>query len=133
MEFDIKRELIDFAKKYGLQFEYQEFYHCYGCNGTVFTYSVFNETGCFTIHELIQRCEIDFYFCKKFTTDLYCLCEKNVNIFDYEKQIWVAKEKQWGIFHKFFYWSNKRILKTLLEVMECSIKHRGDCFGVKIE
>lgn len=66
-EVKFEEKLKDFAEKYNLKYEKQEFDNVWNDNWYIETYSIYNVTGCFTIHYLSQRCEYDFYFSDKFS------------------------------------------------------------------
>ena len=51
---------LTMAIEMGLQ--YKDFKNCFGGNWWVYTHSLYNDSGCFTIHCLPQRGEVDCYF-----------------------------------------------------------------------
>ena len=130
---DFKKELEDLAQKHNLSYGYQEFENCFGATWWVCTHSLYNESGCFTIHCIPQRGETECFFTNSFSNRREELCEKSVNIFEVEKDIW-RKNERFGIFKKpFYYWSSENIIKTLIEVIIVSIEKNGEFFGVKIK
>ena len=90
---DFKKEFTDLAKKYNLNYKYQEFKNCFGGNWLVCTHSLYNDSGCFTIHCLPQRGEVDFYFADKFSTDRKELCSKAVNVMKLKNLFGKRKQK----------------------------------------
>ena len=130
---DLKKEFTDLAKKYNLNYKYQEFKNCFGGNWLVCTHSLYNDSGCFTIHCLPQRGEVDFYFADKFSTDRKELCSKAVNVYEVEKSIWKKKTKIWFFKNPFYYCSQDKIIKTLIEVINTSIEENNEFFGIKIK
>ena len=130
MEFEAK--LKDFAKKYDLNYAFQEFENCWELGYFVNTYSLYNKTGCFTIQYIIQKNELDFYFSKKFSTFRKFLCVKNINVFKVGQDIWEKRQKIWIFKNPFYYWSVNNTINVLIEVMEDSIKNNGEFFGVRI-
>lgn len=130
---DIKEEFISLANKYNLSYRYQDFKNCFGGNWWVYTHSLYNDSGCFTIYCLPQRGEVEFYFSEKFSTDRKELCEKPINAYQVEKEIWSKNEKIWFFKNPFFYWNSERIVKTLIEVINISIEKNNEFFVVKIK
>ena len=129
---DFKREFDDLAKKYKLSYQYQVFEKCFGGNWYVIAHSLYNTSGCFTIHCLPQRGEVDCYYAEKFSNDRKKLCGKLVNIFEVERDIWSRKEKIWFFKNPFYYWNSDRIIKTLIEVITVSIEKHNQFFGIKL-
>lgn len=129
---DFKKEFTDLAKKYNLNYQYQDFKNFFGGNWWVYTHSLYNNSGCFTIHCLPQRGEIDFYFADKFSTDRNELCEKSINVYETEKEIWKNNAKIWFIKNPFYYLNQDNVIKTLIEIIKISIEKNNEFFGVKI-
>ena len=130
---DFKKEFTDLAQKYNLSYQYQDFENCYGGNWWVYTHSLYNDSGCFTIYCLPQRCEVSFYFADKFSTDIHELCDKLINVFDFEKEIWSKHEKFLIFKNPFYYWSIERTIKVLIEVINVLIEKSNEFFGIKIK
>ena len=127
-------ELFEFLiKEYGLSYQFQAFTNCYYGGWIVRTYSFFNDSGCFTIHHLLQRDELDFYFAPHFAWDLKKLCMRGVNIKTIEPHIW-KKHRKIRIFkNSFFWWSNKRILTVFAEALKNHLLKNNDFFGIKVQ
>ena len=130
---DFKKEFTDLANKYNLNYQYQDFKNCFGGNWWVYTHSLYNDSGCFTIHCLPQRGEVDFYFADKFSTDRKELCSKAINVYEVEKENWEKKAKIWFFKNPFYYWNQDKIIKTLIEVINVSIEKNNEFFGIKIK
>ena len=129
---DFKKEFTDLANKYNLNYQYQDFKNCFGGNWWVYTHSLYNDSGCFTIHCLPQRGEVDFYFADKFSTDRKELCSKAINVYEVEKEIWEKKAKIWFFKNPFYYCNQDKIIKTLIEVINVSIEKNNEFFGIDI-
>ena len=129
---NFKTKFSDIAQKYNLNYQYQEFENSLNGSWLVYTHSLYNDSGCFTIHCLPQRNEVDCYLSSKFSNDRKALCEVLINVFDIEKDIWHKHEKIWIFKNPFFYWSSNNIIKTILEVIEVSINRNNELFGIKI-
>ena len=129
---DFSNRFSDIAKKYNCNYQYQVFDNCYGGHWLVYTYSIYNDSGCFTVHYLPQRLEVSFYYAAKFSNKLEMLCEKAVNVYEIEKNIWAKHEKMWIFKKPFFYWSFDKIMKALLEVIETSILKNNEFAGIII-
>ena len=130
---DFKNAFSELAEKYNLTYRYQEFNNCSGGNWFVCTHSLYNETGCFTVQYLPQRGEVGCFFSRKFSAKREFLCHNEINVFAAEKEIWDKKEKIWIFKNPFYYWSPKRTIKTLIQVIECSINKNEEFFGIKIK
>ena len=129
---NFKEEFNILAKKHHLSYQYQEYKNCFGGNWVVYTHSLYNDSGCFTIHCVAQRSEVSCYFAEKFSTDRKELCGKIINVFDVEKEIWSKHQKIWFFKNPFFFWSPEKIIETLIEVIYTSIEKNNEFFGVKI-
>ena len=92
---DFKKEFKELASKYNLTYQHQDFKNCFGGYWWVYTHSLYNDSGCFTIHCLPQRGEVDCYFTEKFSTDRKELCGQIINVFEVEKDIWNKNERIW--------------------------------------
>ena len=131
MDFDA--ELRKLAEKHNLHYQFQKFENCFNGNWLVYTYSLYNESGCFTISYMPQRFEVDCYYAERFSTDRQELCNKAVDIFETEKDIWNRRETFWIFKNPFYYWSTKNIIKTLIEVINVSIEKNNGIYGIEIE
>lgn len=118
--FEIKK-LEFLVKDYGLNYKQQCYTKCYSGNWIVQTYSFFNESGCFTIHHLLQRDEIDFYYAKSFSNIRRELCEREINVYSFEKDIWERYQKKTFFKKEYFVWSRKKLFQTLVEVIKAQI------------
>ena len=130
---NLKKEFEELAKKNNLTYQYQEFNNCFGGSWFVYTHSLYNDSGCFTIHCLPQRAEVDCYFANNFSTDRKELCGKAINVFKVEEEIWNKNEKIWIFRNPFYYWKPERMIKTLIEVINVSIEKNNEFFGIKIK
>lgn len=120
-------KIFDFLEKdYGLKHSYQSFKNCFNGYWWVYTHSYYNENGCFTIHNLPQRGEIDFYFSKKFSNIREELCEVSIDIQKVGCEIWIRNKPLFG-------YRQSSMLKTLSEVIKSEIKESGQFFGVKVK
>ena len=118
--------------EYNLDFSEQKFYNCYGGNWTIETYSFFNKSGCFTIQILPQRGDLDFYYSHNFSTKREELCEKMVDVYSIEPDIW-KKRSMIGPFKRPFFWySSNNILNTLSEALKTHISKHNGFFGIKV-
>ena len=129
---NFEKQFVDLAKRYNLTYIYQYFNDCFGGNWYVYTHSLYNDSGCFTIHCLPQRGEVDCYYAKRFSNDREELCDELINIFEVEKEIWNKSEKILFFKNPFYYWNPNRIIKTLFEVIKVSIEKNNEFFGIKV-
>ena len=130
---DIKSKLSFLIKDYGLKYKYQEFHNCYGLNMTVYTHSFYNSNGCFTIHDMPCKGELDFYYSQSFSTMHADLCKNAINISSIEPEIWKKHTKILIFNRPFFWWSKKRIIDALAEVLYVHINKEKEFFGIKID
>ena len=131
MHFKIEFESL--AKKHQLSYQYQEFKNCFGGDWFVCTHSLYNETGCFTIQCVPQRGEVDCYYAKSFSTEREELLGRLINIFDFEKMIWEKNQKIWIFKNPFFYWQNKKVINTIIEVLESLLSKSNNLCEIFIE
>lgn len=129
---NIEETFAFLIKNYGFTYKCQEFINCYGGHWTVITYSFYNESGCFTIHTLPQRGELDFYYAPQFSTKREELYEKMVDIRSIEPKIW-DKHMKVGIFNRPFFWCREnKVLSALAEVLSVHIAEQGEFFGIRV-
>lgn len=127
-------EIFDFLiKDYNFSYKYQKFVNCYEGNWIVQTYSFYNNSGCFTIHFLPQRNELDFYYSSRFSTEHKKLCERIVDICSIEPDIWNKYTKIWIFKRPFFWWNNNKVLYTFAEALKTHLDKSKDFFGIQIE
>ena len=125
-------ELFDFlTKDYNLSYKYQEFTNCYGRNLTVQTYSFYNHSGCFTIYYEVPR-YMGFCVSSEFSTEREKLRERNVDISLIEPQIWNKRERFLVFKNPFFWWSDKKVLTTLAEVLKIHLAKNNEFFGIQV-
>ncbi len=124
---NIEKQFEFLVKDYGLKYSYQEFNDCYGGYWWAYTHSYYNESGCFTIHVLPQRGEIDFFFAERFSTVREELCKNEINEQSIGQSIWNTAKK------KFLFGYRKSLyLETLAKAIKFQIKKYGSFFGIKV-
>lgn len=135
MDKDIEKAFEFLVKDCGLKYKYQAFYDAFhdGRGWNIFTYSYYNESGCFTIHTMPQRGELDFYYSEKISTNFENLYEKSINVATIEKEIWEKHSKIWIFNRPFFWWSTRRVVQALAEVLKVHIAKHGEFCGIKID
>lgn len=127
----ICEEFSFLVDRYGFEYKYQTL--DLGDGWIVSLHSFYNATGCFTIHSMDSRGELDFYRSNQFSTDKKKLRETAINIYDVEKKLWKKRGDFLGIFpNLFFWWNTKKILKTVAEIVKLSIDRDGEFFGIKV-
>ena len=116
---------------YKLNYAFQEF----SLSGGVIAqeYSFYNKTGCFTIHSLPVRDELEFYYAKFYYANITSLQEKPLNVYNFEKDIWNKKSKWFNFIPNPFFWLNKnKILMVVAEVIKAQISKHKNFFGVRV-
>lgn len=134
---NIEKAFEFLVRDYGLKYEYQAFFDAFndGRGWNIFTYSYYNESGCFTVHTLPQRGELDFYCSENFSTNYQNLYERNINIYitTLEEEIWKKHSKIW-IFNKPFFWcSTRRVTQAVADVLKVHIEKFGEFYGIKVD
>ena len=131
MQYAVK-ELMFLVEKYNLKFTEQTFESTPFGNWVTKTYSFYNDSGCFTISELLQRDEIDFYFSDVFSTDYLVLKQRQLNVWDNDEILKKHQKLIFGLKNPFFWCSKKKYMKALAEIIKEKISERKEFFGVKI-
>lgn len=133
------KETLDFlVKEYDLKYDYQQFENCPFGNWCTETYSYYNDYGCFTITKLLARDDVEYvrlkniellktYMCSSYSERL----KSQIDITSVEHDIW-EKHKKRSIF-KGYFWSDKKYLNILSEVIRTQIGKRGEFFGIKVK
>ena len=131
MQYAVK-ELMFLVEKYNLIFREQEFKSTPFGDWVTRTYSFYNDSGCFTISELLQRDEIDFYFSDVFSTDYPVLKQRHLNVWDNDEIL--QKHQKWifGLKNPFFWYNKKKYMKALAEIIKEKISKSKEFFGIKI-
>lgn len=106
--------LID---KYDLKFSFQTFDDYRGFYGPIDTYSFYNEYGCFTLHNIVQRGEWGWFLSKKFSTNQYELLEKKI-----DPNLYISTNC----------WLYSSVLKRLANSIRAQITITSFMFGIKI-
>ena len=123
-------EFMFLVDLYKLKYEFQTFDLRGGW--IVSAHSFYNSTGCFTIHNMESRGELAFYYSKQFSKDRKELYEKGIDVYSVEKNIW-DKHGKFGFLPNIFFWSdNKKILKTVAEIVKFRIEIDGSFFGITV-
>lgn len=129
----IVKDALDFlCKDYGLNYAFQRFEKYPFGNWCVDMYSFYNESGCFSVYNLTQRDEVDFYYARKFSSNIDELKGKSISIESVEKDIWEKHRKTGFLKIPFFWGSNKQVFRALAEVIKAQIDKHGEFFGIKV-
>lgn len=122
MNIEIK---FNFLKRYGFEFKEQSFKNVYNSYFTVYTYSFYNEDGCFTIYNLPQRGEWDYFYSKNFSTVMDDLLAFRIDIYSQKAEIWEKARKVW-------LYTMKKELSLLVDVIKYQIQEKNEFYGIKI-
>lgn len=129
---DIYKTYAFLVEDYGLQYAFQKF--DIGGGWIISAHSFYNDTGCFTVHTMLSRGELEFYYAKHFSTNKSELYEQGLNIYAYEKNIWKKHERLWGFIPNIFVmFNNEKHLEISAEVVKAQINKYGEFFGVKVQ
>ena len=105
-------------REYNLQFKFQTFEMWHNFYGPMDTYSFYNELGCLTLHNAVQRGEWAIYKSEKFSENQYELMKCEICQSDY-----MTKN----------YWTFNGWIKGLAQVIKTQIDKEGDLFGIPLE
>ena len=105
-------------REYNLQFKFQTFDMYYIFYGPMDTYSFYNEFGCFTLHNAVQRGEWGLYKSEKFSEDQYKLMAREIYDCDYPTK---------------WHWTTTGWLKDLAQAIKEEIDKKGTMLGIRVE
>ena len=105
-------------REYNLQFKFQTFGMYHNFYGPMDTYSFYNEFGCFTLHNAVQRGEWGLYKSEKFSEDQYKLMAREIYDCDYPTK---------------WHWTTTGWLKDLAQAIKEGIDKEGTLFGIRVE
>jgi len=112
----IKKHLGFLETDYGLKFEFQTFEDYKGFCGPIDAYSFYNDFGCFTMHNIVQKGEWGWFVSKKFSQNQYELLDTEI-----DQRNYIDKR----------YWLYSSVLKKLAEIIKNQIELSGSFFGIK--
>lgn len=124
----IDRYFSFLTEEYDLQYKYREFNNCFGGYWYVEAYSFYNESGCFTLHYLPQRDELDIYHSKSCVNDHQGLLGRHIGEIEaFGDEAWTEEKNK----HK---GSDGYVLysQTLAELIKKKLDAEGEIFGVKV-
>lgn len=101
----------------GMIFKKQTFPDFHGFAGPIDAYSFYNENGCITFHNIVQRGEWGWFISKKFSQNQYELLER---------EIW-----QTEYLHK-SYFLTASWLKDLRDALKAELAKYGTVFHIKV-
>ena len=104
---DIKAMFEFLISDYGFKYEKQSF--VYSEAWKTETHSFYNESGCFTIHRMDARGELEFYHSKEFSKDRQELYKNPVYIETIEPEIWKKRSKIFSLSNPFFWCSKRKV------------------------
>lgn len=103
---------------YQMQFLFQSFDEYKGFCGPINTYSFYNNNGCFTLHQVVQRGEWGWYVSKELHKDQYALLETEISQNEYIRRGSVFARSS---------------LKNLADIIDEQILVSKEFFGIKVE
>lgn len=129
MKQKYEKELIRIADKYNLNYLKQQFDNCFGGYWYVETFSLYNENGCFTIHYLGQRQELDFYVTPSISTKREELANNRIDVTKYKADVWEKELPKINVFSVSY---ADKFLILLTKVIEMQLEESGSFFGIKV-
>lgn len=124
---DIKKQFEFLVKDYNLKYSFHRFENFPFGNWSVDMHSYYNDNGCFSIYNIAQRGEIDYYYAKKYSSLIKELMERRIDVEAMGKEIWEKLRKKF-----LFKYRHKLFNKTLAEVIKTQIEQHGEFYGIKI-
>lgn len=134
------------VEDYGLEYQLQKYRNCYGGGWYVEIHCFYNKNGCFSIYELGQRDEWDYFFAPRYSEKMEELKAVRLDICAVEKELWkeplkiIEEYNQKAINYKtlgqllnYAYSSQRLILETLAKVIKVQIEKAGLFYGLKVE
>ena len=122
---DIKKYFDFLVKHYGMSYK-QQFFKDWG-NWMYSMHSYYNKNGCFTIQELLQEEEFEFYYAQAFSSDRDRLCERRIFEQSVEPGVWEKEKKKF-----LFAYRPKLYIKTVAKVVKMQIDKEHCFFGIKV-
>lgn len=143
---DIEEVFGFLVNDYGLNYSLQKYNNCHGGYWYVEMHCFYNENGCFSIYNLCQRGEWDYYYAQEHSKNMDKLMVKHIDIYSVEKEIWeeplnIIKElgkemmncrNTKGLFH-IGYKQERLELETLSKVIKSQIDKHGCFYGLKVK
>lgn len=125
---DIEKQFEFLVSDYGLKYSFQKFENSPYGNWYVNMYSFYNDSGCFSIHYIPQRGELDFYYAKEFNTNREKMCEIKLDEQSIGQKIWLKAKKKF-----LFGYRHNLYLKTLADAIKAEVQATGQFFGIEVE
>ncbi len=122
---NVEKDFKILIEKYGFKYGFNNFPSFHGFSGPFFTYSIYNEYGCFTILLSVQRNEEEYYVSKKFANN------KDVLLFEQQisQQVFkLLKRLRKNPLNWF-----RRDNALLAGYITNEIKKNGEFFGIKVK
>lgn len=116
----VRKYLSFLENEYNMTFSFQSFNDFRGFVGPSDCYSFYNDNGCFTIHNLVQKDEWGIYVCDTFCKSQYSLLSQEINLADYDNISGI------GFFLK------SRWLNYLGKIIKKQIILENSFFGIKV-
>ena len=113
----ILRYLHFLIDDYGMKFAVQSFHQCNGFPGPIYVYSFYNENGCFSFHQIVQRDEWGWYTSKAFSGQQNELMEQEIVQKQYLNRSYV---------------SLKNLMHDLSEKIKAEAVNKGSAFGIQL-
>jgi len=101
-----------------MSYLFQSFDEYLGFHGPINTYSFYNQHGCFTLHQVVQRGEWGWYVSDKIHRNLYKLLDKEIIQSDFMQHSTISYKKH---------------LKILSSIIQKQLKNSQQFFGITVE
>lgn len=151
-EENVRKSLDFLCLKYNMSYSLGEYENYLKRNAWLFTYSYYNDFGCFTITNIPVVGDVSYYRLDSIyqisdiLLDTDALDENpeadkiysdnikkhTLSIFDFEPEIWEKHKKTAFLGIPFFWGTDKQVLRALAEVIETQIQKQGSFFGIKV-
>lgn len=137
-EETVKEYLGFLIIKYHMNYQYNVFDKYLGTNAILQTYTFYNNGGCFVIHDVPVKGEVEYIMLDdiKMVTQYgkkpSDVKKRIIDITSVEKKIW-ERHENFGPFKNPFFWlNNNSVLKVLARVIEKQIRETGQFYGIMV-
>ena len=119
VDYNLRKVLkyFGFLCELSMCFSHQKFDEFLGFAGPIYTYSFFNQYGCFTLLVIVQLNEWYWYVSEQFSTELEELVQTEIVQTSLGKRVWLSSS----------------MLSCLSLSIKQQIKFDGSFFGIKIQ
>lgn len=131
--------LFDFLiNEYKMKYIYKEFDNYLNTNATLITFTFYNDNGCFLIHNVPVKGEVEFIYLEninqlnQYGSNPSSVKKQNIDITSVHREIWDKYEKIGPFKNPLFWIRSNKVLKVLAEVVKKQIEFTGNFYGLEV-